>query len=475
MRTPATLDEREISEPVSERATGGLALTEDLSLRVSPHGYFAAIYVGSFISALFFYLEFDRVAIAAFIVSWVVVPFLAFRDRITFDGKRLVRTGYLPQLWSWLTVARRRLKISDIEQVETHAIRVLRRGGNIYYRYRTVFRGKGVSVSIASGGDEFRNMVRSILVQLPENALDTRSIELRDHLVDPKEALMRAEFARIPDADVLESLLTPISRGRAAEMTRPSTIADDAEAEDLRSLGNELRLAGYLLQALEAFRRALVIKPRDSRLLFDFARCLYAYAGVRRDKEMEHRSLAAIRLSEMRGREDLDLTTRLGEWYFQIGEWKRAAAAFQRVIDRAGANFRTALGLAEIALREGKIAHVIHNFASAGSTAQTPSLRRWSRNESAYFSNLNSDDEYMELEVGRINMLGTLDSSRKTALRIAIFALPLIATGLVFEDQLVTNIGWAVSSFALLMWIVLIISYRLMSQRIPYEFIEGDE
>lgn len=473
MRTPATLDERDPAEIVCEDSAGLVIPVETIDLRVSPHGYFAAIYVGSFLSGLLFYLESDYAAMAAFVISWIALPFLAFRDRITFDGKRLARTGLIPNLWSWFTASRRRLRITDIEQVETHAIRVLRRGGNIFYRYRTTFRGKGISVTIASGGEGFRKMARSILGVLSDNTLDTRSIELRDHLVDPKEALMRAEFARIPSADVLESLLAPELRRKRSENRVAANV--DTDVEDLRSLANELRLAGYLIQSLEAFRRALVLKPLDGRLLFEFGRCLHSYSGIRRDKRIERRALAALRLAERRGSLDADLTARLGEWYFQIGEWKRAAGAFRRVLENAGTNFRTALGLAEIALREGKIAYVIHHFADAVRAAETPSLRRWSKAEAAYFSNLNSDDEYMDLEVGRINMLVTVERSRKTALRIALFALPLIAAGLLFQDELVTNVGWAVSGFALVVWIGLIASQWLMSQRIPYELVENDD
>ena len=88
-----------------------------------------------------------------------------------------------------------------------------------------------------------------------------------------------------------------------------------------------------------------------------------------------------------------------------------------------------------MALREGKIAHVIHHFSNANRLAETPSLRRWTQGETEYFSHLNSDDEYMELEIGRVNMLETVESSKKTALRIAGLALPAVVVGLVFEDE----------------------------------------
>ena len=153
------------------------------------------------------------------------------------------------------------------------------------------------------------------------------------------------------------------------------------KADDLRDLANELRVSGYFLQALEAFRRALLIRPRDGHLLFEFARCLHSFAGVERDPRLERRALAALRLSERRASGDDDMLVRLGEWYFQIGEWRRAGNVFNNALERLGENFRTARGLAELALRDGKIAHVIHHFSTANRVAETSSLRRWSKGE----------------------------------------------------------------------------------------------
>ncbi|MBK8467444.1 MAG: tetratricopeptide repeat protein [Chloracidobacterium sp.] len=452
-----------------------------VSIRVSPQNYFTALLLGTFFSAFLFYLEMDLAGVILFGVSWILIPFFALADHIKFDGKRLVRTGLVPRVWSWINTSRRSLKINDIEQVETQAIRTMKRGGHLYYRYRTVVRGKGLNVVFASGAsgtsEDYRRIIKSMLPKLSDNVLDNRSIELRDHLEDPKETLMRAEFSQIPAADVLES-----SFKRIGKRVKPSQqkfesleLFEDEKAEDLTSLANELRLSGYLVQALEAFRRALVLKPRDARLIFDFARCLHSFAGMTRDQKLERRALAALRLSERRAADDGELLVRLGEWYFQIGEWRRAGNVFQNALESIGENFRTARGLAEIALRDGKIAHVIHHFSTANRIAETPSLRRWSKAETEYFSNLNSDDEYMEMEVGRVNLLETVERSKKTALKIAFFGFPLIIAGITLEDDLVANIGWAVSTVSLLIWTGLIMSGHLLAQRIPYQMLETDD
>jgi tetratricopeptide (TPR) repeat protein len=447
------------------------AVEPAVSIRVSPHSYLAAILIGTYLSALFFYLEIDLAGVICFALAWVVVPFLALNDKVSCDGKRLTRTGLAPRSWVWFNGSRRRMKMIDIEQVETHAVRTLRRGGSVVYRYRTMFRGKGLSVTIASGGEDYRRLIKAVLPRLPDNVLDTRSMELRDHLTDPKETALRATSV-LPSADVLEGAMRKVKGAAGAQ---PAERPEIGKVDELRSLANELRLAGHLPQALEAFRRALIVTPRDGHLLFEFARCLHSFAGSRRDPKLARRALAASRLSERNAADDGDLLARLGEWYFEIGEWRRAGSVFQRVTEKIGANFRAARGMAEIALRDGKIAHVIHHFAAAGRMAETAALRRWSRSEADYFSHLNDDEEYMEMEISRVNLLDTVERSKRTALRIAFLAIPAVLIGVFLDDSLVAQIGWAVSTVALLIWCGLIVSARLLSPRIPYEMMASDE
>lgn len=468
------IDQTHINAAESNASDDAGAQAASVSVRVSPHSYFSALFLATFVSAFLFYVELDLAGVIVFGASWILIPSFALNDRIAFDGRRLVRTGIVPAIWSWINTSRRSLKISDIEQVETQSVRALKRGGNVHYRYRTQIRGKGLSITIASGGDDFRRMLKGILSKLADNVLDTRSMELRDHLADPKETLMRAEFARIPSAEVLESSLRH-TRAKSWPLPESTVEAGDGKADDLRDLANALRVGGYFPQALEAFRRALVLRPRDGRLLFDYARCLYSVAGMERSRKLERRAIAALRLSERRSASDGDLLVRLGEWYFQIGEWRRAENVFQAALDRIGENFRTARGLAEIALREGKIAHVIHHFATANRIAETPSLRRWAKGEADYFSNLNSDEEYMELEIGRVNMLENVERSKKTTLRITFLALPAIAAGIILENGLIANIGWAVSGVAVMIWTGLTFTARMLSERIPYDLVEQDD
>jgi tetratricopeptide (TPR) repeat protein len=438
-----------------------------ISLRVSPQGYFNAFFVGSFAAALCFYLEHDVIAVALFCASWIAVPILAFRDQIIFDGRQLERTGLLPTLWGRLTSTRTKLRLSRIEQVETSAVRSVKRGGDIHYRYRTVVRGRGISLTLASGGEEYRLMLRELLERLPESLMDNRSVELREHLADPKETLMKAEFSRIPSADVLESSL----RVPQTKREKPTTAFSDVEdkIDDLRSLANELRLSGYLFQAVEAFRRALVLRPRDGRLLFEFARCLHSLAAAERDPKLQRRAIAALRLSQKRAADDGDLLVKLGEWYFQIGDRQRAKTVFTNAVEKIGENFRVARGLAELALHEGKIAHVIHHFSTANRVAETAAQRRWSKAEAEYFSNLNSDSQYLELELGRVNLLETVDAVRKSSLRLAFLAFPVIIVSLLFDETFMADLGWCISGGSILIWSLSLALRRTLTQRLPYQ------
>ncbi len=441
------------------------------SIRVSPNNYFIASFIATFFIGFMIYLELDLAAIALFITGWIAMPVLAWTDRIVFDGESLYRTGLLAKYWSSITGNRRRLTATQIEQVETQAIRALKRGGNIFYRYRTSVRGKNIRFAFASGGEDYRKMIRQLFKTVSPDSLDNRSIELRDYLGDPKEVLMKAEFARIPSSDVLESSISEFNElERRLRSKRPNTgvSGDDAEkAEDLRQIANQLRLAGNLLQSLEAFRRALFLNPSNGWLVFEFARCLHSYAGIESNKLLTRKAYAVLRLSERKARFDSMLLSRIGETYYQYGEWERARKVFNKSLAIAGENFRSIRGLAEISLREGKIAHVIHHFATAVQSAGTTALRRWAEDETRYFSHLNDDESYMESEIKRINWLESIERGKRMALRILVFGIVTVLIGLV-GDELVANVGWAVASVSILLWVGCILSGNLSIERSPF-------
>ena len=469
MNEIAQAEQSEIIE--RENAAGNFG-KKTIGIRVSPNDYFTALFLATFFTGFLVYIEQDLAAVLLFVLSWLIFPILAYTDRIIFDGRRLTRTGYLPKFWANLNNSRYRLKIKDIEQVETQALRALKRGGNVFYRYRTVIEGKNLRFVIASGGEDYRRMIRAIIPHLSENILDNRSLELRDYLAEPKETLMKAAFAKIPSPEVLEDSLS--KKSKTPQREKEISAKDVEKSDYLRVLANELRLSGYLLQSLEAFRRALRLNPKNAWLIFEFARCLHSFGSTERDEKMKKRAFAALRLAERRADGDEDLLARLGETYFQFGDFSRSKRVFEHAIEIFGESFRTVRGLAEIALREGKIAHVIHNFAAAYRLAETNSLRRWTQGEQEYFSRLNTDDDYMDLEISRINSLENMENSKKTSLKVALFGLPAILFGVVLEENLIANLGWAISAVALLIWIGMIITQKLLSTRIPLDLQEEE-
>ncbi|MEO6335168.1 MAG: hypothetical protein ABIO91_09305 [Pyrinomonadaceae bacterium] len=421
------------------------------------------------------YLGYLESAFLLIAIAWIIIPLLWITDKITFDGRRIRRTGLVPYLLARATGTRDRLKVSDIEQVETVAFPGIKRGRNVYFTYRTVVMGKNVRFVFSSRHRGFGDVIRSLLPQIGEDSLDNSSIDLRDYFAEKRDSRQRARESDIPSSEVLDGSFGDIHLNARPESTPADAVFDLEKANQLRRLGNELRLSGLLLQALEAFRRAAILRPRDARLLFEFAECIRSVAGAESDEKLERKARAMMRLAERHAGDDSRLLSRIGESYFQVGDWHRASIVFKRVIGAVGENFRTLRGQAELALREGKIAHVIHNFAAAEQYATTSSLKRWTQAEIDYFSHLNDDEDYLELEISRVNLLDTLERTKRSSFRINMVGFSAIALGLAIGDDLITNIGWAVSGISVLVWIVSVAMTRMLSPRIPFELMETEE
>ncbi|MBV6497438.1 MAG: hypothetical protein JFAIHJKO_02586 [Pyrinomonadaceae bacterium] len=463
--------------PVSDETCNEGKLQEAVGVRAPFNSYITAFLLGTYACALAFYAEYTTVGFVLFILSWVVVPFFAASDHIIFNGRRISRTGILPTIWARLHSRRTSLRISDIEQVDTQAVRVLRRGNRVHYRYRTCVHGRGISLGFTSHGENFRRLVAALLPKLSEEVLDARSLDLRAYPIDPKEALMKAAFAGIPSSDVLRDTVTTRPskmRGRVEAVLDISEDGDD-RVRYLADLGNELRLSGHLVRALECFRRALLIQRKDGRLIYDFSRCLQSLAATERSSKLARRSVAALKLAERYANEDATLLARIGESFAQTGDWRRAEKAFNRAAEAGGDTFLASRGLAETALRDGKIAHVIHRFLAAANSTLSPALRRWSRDEANYYTNLNSDDTYMEMEVGRVSLLDSLQRTRRTLLRITSFGFFVLAIGIAIADEVVVSAGWAVTAIALSIWLGLKIASSVLAERIAYDDVAGED
>ena len=439
------------------------------SVRVSPGPYLAFASVVTFIAALTLRAHQDAVALILIGAAWLIVPVIALSDRIAFDGASLRRQGPLASLLHLLFGYRKQLAIDDFETVETQAVRTLRRGGRVRYRYRTQITGKGKEFVIVSGGREYRKLVRELFPLIHESKLDNRSRDLRDYLNDPGFLNRKTQLSQLAPSDVLDVTRPDFKLGRKINRRpdvpeTPPTPEELERAVLLRRLGNELRVSGRLREAGEAFRRSLNVRPHGAWLIYDFARLLRSQASAQADARLLSRARAALRLASMRAKNDIVLLPLIGESLLECGDSVHARRALQKVVEIDSGNFKARVGLADIALREGKLAHVIHHYQEAARVSSEQALARYARGESDYYMQLNNDDDYLAAELRRINWLQSVTRIRRLALRVtnASVLLALIG-GLV--DPLAGSLGWSVASSALIIWLLTLLGSRMLFTR----------
>lgn len=452
-----------------QRPRKGLRLA---SVRVSPGSYLAAASVLTFGSALLLRSERDVLALVVVGVAWLVIPILALTDRIEFDGKFLVRRGPGSFLLKRIAGRQKPLSVPDFEKVDTQAVRTLRRGGRVRYRYRTQIVGKNTEFTFASGGRSYRQMVRLLFPLIHEDKLDLRTIELRDYLCEPKPLNREVQSLHLASADVLDDATLDFKLGgkrhKLSDGTDEAATAaaniDGERAILLGQVGNKLRIAGRLNEAREAFRRALIVIPKDGRLIFQFARLLRSQASSLSDPKLLSRARAALRLSAMRAATQPELLSLVGESFLEWGETTRAQSSFQRAIDLEPRNFRARMGLANLALREGKLAHVIHQYRDAAGAASDKALTRHAGREGEYYARLNDDDDYLAAELRRINWLQHSLKVRRLAARVTNASI-LAALVVPYVDSGVAGLCWSLASSSLIAWISSLIAIRLFARR----------
>lgn len=442
------------------------------SVRVSPGSYLAAASVLTFGSALLLRSERDLLALSVLGIAWLIIPILALTDRIEFDGQSLIRRGPGPFLLRHIAGRQKKLSVPDFEKVDTQAVRTLRRGGRVRYRYRTQIVGKSFEFVFASGGRSFREMVRQLFPLIDQDKLDLRTIELRDYLCERKPLNREVHSLQLASADVLDNATLDFKLGgkkpKLADETDTAltTVSpiDSERAILLGQVGNKLRIAGRLNEAREAFRRALIAAPNDSRLIFQFARLLRSQASSLRDQKLLSRARAALRLSARRAENEPDLLALVGESFLEWGETARAQNSFQRAIDLQPRNFRARMGLANLALREGKLAHVIHQYRDAASAASDKALTRHAGREAEYYALLNDDDDYLASELRRINWLQHSLKVRRLAARVTNASI-LVALVVPYFDLSVAGLCWSLASSSLIAWISSLFGIKLLTKR----------
>jgi tetratricopeptide (TPR) repeat protein len=439
------------------------------SVRVSPGPYLASSILLLFISIWLFRNHSDLTALLLAVVSLAAIPVLSMFEKIGFDGYELYRYGPVSLITGRFS-SLRRLKLDDIERIESSALRTLRNGGRVHYRYRSEISGGGHSFVISSGGLSYRRMVRELFGRIPEAKLDLRSMELRDYLCEP--TVLRASLSTLNFASVsvLDSAAvpSPSRSGRQAGIATNQAERPDegfrARALALRLVANQLRMNGRLREAAEAFRRASPSLKEDGGLALEIARYIRSLAGVSRDSSLIRRSIAALRLAAKRAGDDPGLLLRIGETFLEAGEVAKARLQFEKVLCLDVRSFRASLGLADIALREGKLAHVIHHYDNAARETFDKALKAFSERESSYFRRLNFDDEYLDAELSRISWLQNSEQLRKVSLRLVTACLIVALAGPSIDDKL-AGMGWAVSLIAAAGWIIALGGRKWLSHR----------
>jgi tetratricopeptide (TPR) repeat protein len=434
------------------------------SVRVSPGPYLAFGSIVAFISALLLRSEYDVLALSLIGGAVVIVPVLALTDRIVFDGLALRRQGPIFFLLKAIFGKNRQLALADFETVETNAVRTLRRRGAVRYRYRTQISGKGKDFVIASGGESYRRLVRELFPLIHEDKLDNRSRDLRDYLCDPNFVNRKTQLSQLASEDILDAATTKSRVGRKTPERGVEVSPQDLErAHLLRRLGNELRVAGRLREAGEAFRRALNVTPH-AWLIYDFARLLRSQASAQADARLLLRARAALRLASLRADDDLVLLPLIGESFLECGDARLARVTLQKTVDLDSGNYKARLALADLALREGKLAHVIHHYQEAARVASEQALARYAKREGDYYMLLNNDDEYLATELRRISWLQHVTRVRRLSPRVINVGI-LFALAGGFIDPILASIGWSLASSALILWLLCVITTRLLFQR----------
>jgi tetratricopeptide (TPR) repeat protein len=175
------------------------------------------------------------------------------------------------------------------------------------------------------------------------------------------------------------------------------------------------------------------------------------------------RSDACLRLASRLAGEAPDLLERIGEAFFERLDYKRATDCFRRALTFDPARFRANIGLAEIALRDGKLAHVAH-FYNAASASDDAALARLARREAHYYERLVRDDDFLEAELRRIRAANQIRWVRRLA-ALSFFGAWLTAGIVGRLAPTIEEFGWAVMAMSALVWCAAFLGLRYFTRR----------
>lgn len=388
-------------------------------------------------------LSFDSQSdwIVTLLVLATVFILIGRLEKVSFDGKEVVRSGLLAFLESIISGKKTSLSLDQIEMVATEAIRSRRGLRRIKYLYKIAISGKNIQlilmVNSASANDNRHLLVKELFNLLPESKIDPRSSELKQHLNDPNNKL--PEF---------------INQENSSEAI-PTIL--------LRKTANSLKLEGKMQEALQCFSLAYKKEPRNAQLLYEMARFFRSLSMID-SPQLTNRSRACLRLAAFLAKDEPRLLERIGETYFERLDYKLAARCFSRALSVEPMLYRSNIGLAEIALRDGKLAHVAHFYMAAANVSNDRAQKELATREANYYERLCSDDDYFEAEINRINKLKNFQWARdwSSLLLIGFWLLAL------FSGQFSDDIGtfaWSIVFSSSFVWFASVLFSFHYSQR----------
>lgn len=365
-----------------------------------------------------------------------IIYFAGRYEKVCFDGQRLWREGltsYFERIFSRQSTS---IQIEDVELVSTEAIRS-RRLRRVKYCYNVKITARMIAITIPFKiGNSDPSLLREVFSRLEETSLDPRSCELKEYLqqVEPASSKYKdsfnADYCGIP-------------------------------TQKLCRIAGDLKLEGALQEAYRCFFLAYKREPHNPRLLYEMARLLYSIGSYH--PRLLMRAAACLRLAAIFAKSDSKLLERIGETCFEKGDFEKASTYFTKALELEPTLFRSNIGLAEIALREGKIARVVHYYSNAARASSSPQ-QRFALREAEYYNKLYSDDTYFRLEFDRIQKLGLAKSTRDFCVTLLLLSWVAALLGGFFLPQ-INQLAWMGIISSVSIWTASSIMMLRYSQR----------
>jgi tetratricopeptide (TPR) repeat protein len=390
-------------------------------------------------------------------------------DGLVLNGERLKRRGPKAMLYALVLGQKRKLAIAEIETISSFVVGRRRNGAFIH---RTVITGAGLRWELSSRQPAYHCFIKSLFRLVSPNKLDPSSSLLLEHWL-ARDPLSLWGFASHQPA-----LLTP--------------------PRLWRTLANQFTLQGQFEVASRYFQLAYRQDPHNAHLLYEMGRFLYlrasfekqwagssgqwAESNKRRAQSGKQlitapsplppahylrRAEACLRLAGRLAKDDAALLERIGETFFEFHLNRQASLYFERALKVDTARARANIGLAEVALRSGKVVRVVHYYRAAARAAAEQgdaSLAALAERRADYNERLRGDDRFIDAEMARLNLLDHLKWARRGALVAFLVAWFIHLTCPQFAPWM-QALSREISATAAIIWISTLTASYFFSQR----------